>query len=122
MADTWLKSNLILTKRGYSDIVWKNAGKFGLSKLPPLELVSPHTQIFLKIEIFDNDDNIYCLNVIYKSNKPDIYLVFVVMDDFLQDINHGQMGAIRPVRITPKLFFLELLIITKSKVAFKFFR
>ena len=90
--------------------------------MPPLEPVSPHSQIFLKIEIFDNDDNIYWQNVNSKSKKPDIYLVFGVMDDFLLDINHGQMGAIRPVRITPKLFFLELLIMTKSKVAFQFFR
>ena len=90
--------------------------------MPPLEPVSPHSQIFLKIEIFDNDDNIYCQNVIYKSNKPDIYLVFGVMDDFLLEINHGQMGAIRPVRITQKSVFLELLIMTNSKVLFEFFR
>ena len=122
MADTWLKSNLILTKRGYSDSFWKNAGKFGLSKLPHLESLSKHSQIYLKIEMFNSFDNIYCQNVISKSDKPDNHLVFGVMDDFSLNINHGQMGAIRPVRITPKLFFLELLIITKSKVAFKFFR
>ena len=72
--------------------------------------------------MFNSFDNIYCQNVISKSDKPDNHLVFGVMDDFSLNINHGQMGAIRPVRITPKLFFLELLIITKSKVAFKFFR
>ena len=91
-------------------------------QIAPFRHVSPHSQIFLKIEIFDIDDNIYCQNVISKSNKPDIYLIFGVMDDFLLDINHGRMGAIWPVRITPKLFFLELLIITKYKVAFELFR
>ena len=82
MPGTWLKSYWFFSKWGYSDRFWKNAGKFGLSKLPPLEPVSPHSQIYLKVEIFDNDDNIYCQNVISKSNKPDIYLVFGVMDDF----------------------------------------
>ena len=90
--------------------------------MPPFEPVLELSQTIIKIEIFDNDDNIYCQNVISKSNKPDIYPVFGVIDAFLLDINHGQMGAIRPVRITPKLFFLELLIITKSKVAFQSFR
>ena len=90
--------------------------------MPRLEPVSKLNQINLRIEIVDYSDNIYCQNVISKSNKPDIYKVFGVMDDFLLDKNQGQMGAIRPVRITPKLFFLELLIITKSKVAFQFFR
>ena len=90
--------------------------------MPPLEPVSKLSQINLKIEIVDNSDNIYCQNVISKSNKHDNYLVFGEMDAFSLNMNHGQMGVIRPVRITPKLFFLELLIITKSKVAFQSFR
>ena len=72
--------------------------------------------------MIDNFDNIYWHNIISKYNKHDNYLDFGEMDAFSLNMNHSQMGVIRPVRITPKLFFLELLIITKSKVAFEFFR
>ena len=89
--------------------------------MPPFDSVSKLSQINLKIEIIDNFDNIYWHNVISKYNKHDNYLVLAEMDAFSLIMNHGQMGVIRPVRISPKLFCLELLIITKSKLAFEFF-
>ena len=111
-----------MEKRGYSASFLKKVGEFGRSNLPRLEPVSKLNKINFRIEIIDNSEDIYYQNLISKSNNHDNCLVFRVMDDFSLNMNHGQMGVIRPVRITPKLFFLELLIIAKSKVAFEFFR
>ena len=108
-----------MEKRGYSASFLKKVGEFGRSNLPRLEPVSKLNKINFRIEIIDNSENIYYQNLVSKSNEHDNCLVFRVMDDFSLNMNHGQMRAIRPDRITPKTFFFKITYITMLECAFE---
>ena len=92
--------------------------------MPRLEPVSKLSQINVRIEIVDNSGNIYCQNIVSKSNTHDNCLVFGVMEDFSLNNNHDHfyiIGATRSGLITPKIFFSKLTYITMLECDFEAF-